>query len=277
MAGASTHLVSVVIPCHSHASFLADAVHSVSAQSHKDLEVIVVDDGSPHDLAQILAPWPDIRLVRQENRGVAAARNAGMNAARSRFLVFLDADDRLRPNALACGIDVLARDREIGATWGRCDFITDRGERTEWVEPDGMKLVASTPYRGSDPYEDLLRYCIVWCPASAFFRRDVVEAVGGFRGVNAVADWDLYLRVAKRFKMAPHDHVVAQYRRHPGNMTNDHASMRDICLDLLRRQRTEVRGVARYEAALEEGLRLNQDYWTALESQAVSRPADAQR
>ena len=94
-------------------------------------------------------------------------------------------------------------DGEIGATWGRCDFITDRGERTEWVEPDGMKLVASTPYRGSDPYEDLLRYCIVWCPASAFFRRDVVEAVGGFRGVNAVADWDLYLRVAKRFKW-PH-------------------------------------------------------------------------
>src|SRR3954447_22530496 len=107
--------VAVVIPTFNHAHFLGEALASVSAQTRPVAEVIVVDDGSTDDPAAVVAGRPGARLIRQDNRGLSAARNTGLRAARSRYVLFLDADDLLTPVAVAAGLACF--DRAPGAAF----------------------------------------------------------------------------------------------------------------------------------------------------------------
>src|SRR5829696_6977365 len=100
----ATPLVSVVIPCYNQAHFLEEAIESVLAQSYKDFEIIVIDDGSTDDTGEVAGRYPRVRLFRQDNQGLAAARNAGLWRSKGEYLVFLDADDRLLPWALEVGL-----------------------------------------------------------------------------------------------------------------------------------------------------------------------------
>jgi hypothetical protein len=94
--------ISVIIPCHNAAAFIADALRSVLAQTVPALEVLVIDDGSTDDSAKRAEAFgPPVRVMRQENRGVSAARNRGLDAARGDWVAFLDADDLWLPNKLA--------------------------------------------------------------------------------------------------------------------------------------------------------------------------------
>src|SRR5689334_10446763 len=100
--------VTVIIPTFNHAHYLADAIASVVAQTHPADEIIVVDDGSTDDPAAVVARFNGVRLIRQNNRGLSAARNMGLHSSTTSYVVFLDADDRLLPIALEAGLDVAA-------------------------------------------------------------------------------------------------------------------------------------------------------------------------
>jgi glycosyltransferase involved in cell wall biosynthesis len=117
-AGASPPIVSVVVPCFNQARFLADSLTSVRAQGSVDHETLVVDDGSIDDTASVAGRFDDVRYLRQDNRGTAAARNRGLRESRGRYVVFLDADDRLLPDALAAGVDALEREPDCGFVYG---------------------------------------------------------------------------------------------------------------------------------------------------------------
>src|SRR5437870_3797289 len=95
-----SRLVTVVIPCYNNASFLHDAIQSVLSQTYRRTELIVVDDGSSDDTSDVASSYPVTRLIRQPNQGVSAARNAGLSQASGDYVVFLDADDRLLPDAV---------------------------------------------------------------------------------------------------------------------------------------------------------------------------------
>src|SRR4028119_1234933 len=97
-------LVSVIIPCYNQAYFLGEAIESVLAQSYPHFEIVVVDDGSTDNTSEVAARYPGVRCIRQENRGLAGARNEGIRHSSGSYLVFLDADDRLLPEALAVGL-----------------------------------------------------------------------------------------------------------------------------------------------------------------------------
>src|SRR3712207_4601210 len=97
-------LVSIVIPCYNQAHFLGEAIESVLAQTYPHFEVVVVDDGSTDNTEAVAARYPGVRCIRQENQGLAAARNTGIRRSNGSYLVFLDADDRLLPNALEVGL-----------------------------------------------------------------------------------------------------------------------------------------------------------------------------
>src|SRR5215210_2105808 len=97
---AGTPLVSVIIPCYNQAHFLGEAIESVLGQSYPNFEIVVVDDGSPDDTAEVAARYPEVRYICQDNQGLSAARNTGLGQSEGEYVVFLDADDRLLPEAL---------------------------------------------------------------------------------------------------------------------------------------------------------------------------------
>src|SRR5215210_7397761 len=118
-------LVSVVIPCYNQAHFLDEAIESVLSQSYTNFEVIVVDDGSTDTTSEVASGHADagVRLFRQENRGLAGARNRGLAESKGEYVVFLDSDDRLLGEALAVGVRELKSHPGCAFVAGRCTFI----------------------------------------------------------------------------------------------------------------------------------------------------------
>lgn len=180
-------MVSVVIPTYNHARFLADAIRSTLDQT-VDVEVIVVDDGSTDDPALVVADFADVRLIRQANRGLAAARNAGWSAARGKYVVFLDADDRLLPDALATNLQRFATSPNYAFVFGSYRIVDIEGRVLDVVGPP-------SPVDG-DAYRQFLEGNCIGMHAAVMYRRDRIAELGGFdHQLRACEDYDLYLRM----------------------------------------------------------------------------------
>jgi len=181
--------VSVVIPCHGQADFLTEAVTSVVDQTFDDWEIVIVDDGSPDDTAAVAAtligthPGRRIRLIRQVNTGLAAARNAGIAASSGRYILPLDADDILMPEMLAKTVELLDAEPRLAIAY------TDQHQFG----------AVSRVVRVADWDTDLQRRRNLFA-ATALFRREVWDAVGGYDPAmgRGYEDWDFWLGAAER-------------------------------------------------------------------------------
>jgi glycosyltransferase involved in cell wall biosynthesis len=239
-------LVSVIIPCYNQARFLGEAIESVLAQTYPHFEVVVVDDGSTDNTCEVASRYPGVRCIRQENEGLAGARNTGIRHSRGSYLVFLDADDRLLPDALAVGLRHLKERPECAFVSGHCRFTA--------VDGSPLSTPPQTPIEG-DYYETLLRNTYIWMPATVMYRRAVFETVGVFdTSLDAAEDWDLYLRVVREYPVCHHGVVVAEYRQHGSNMTRDPAVMLKAVVTILRGQRPYASGKRRYKRAYKAGI-----------------------
>ena len=238
--------VSVIIPCYKQAGFLTDAIESVLGQTHPHIEVIVVDDGSPDDTSGVVSRYPRVRCIRQENQGLSAARNTGIRESEGEFLVFLDADDRLTPMALESGVQHLRQ----------CPSAAFVAGKHRNISIDGSPLpTMQRPHMDRDPYVELLRTNFIGCPANVMYRRAVFDDVHEFdTTVNAASDYDLYLRIARKFTTSFHTDIVAEYREHGESMSNNHQLMSNHVITVLRSQWKEVSGNRRQEEACRTGI-----------------------
>lgn len=246
-----TAVVSVVIPCYRQAHFLSDALESVLGQSYGDFDVIVVDDGSPDDTSAVVARFaardPRVRCVRQPNGGLARARNAGLSAAGATYVVFLDADDRLLPDALAAGVRALEQNPLCVFTRGQFEIIDVGGRLLDEEVDSGCPT--------GDQYELLLRKNWIWVPAAVMYRRSVFAESGAFDPrVDAAADLDLYLRLARLHPVHCHQTRVAQYRRHAASMSTNPAVMAPAVHRVLAAQRPFVAGEPRWRDAYRQAI-----------------------
>jgi glycosyltransferase involved in cell wall biosynthesis len=239
--------VALIITSFNHGHFLADALESGLQQVHPFREIVVVDDGSTDDTASVAARFPQARYVRQENRGLAAARNSGLRLSTSNFLIFLDADDRLLPNAVEAGLRCLEANPAAQFAYGGFRYIQPTGEISSEVPVTEC---------GPDPYLALLRCNFVSMHATVMYRRHALIEVKGFQEqLRACEDYDIYLRIAREAKIACHATIVADYRRHGHNMSRDARLMLDTSLAVLRSQRVHVQGDRARRAAYKQGVR----------------------
>jgi glycosyltransferase involved in cell wall biosynthesis len=239
--------VSVIIPCYNQGRFLAEALESVLAQSRPADQIIVVDDGSTDDTAEVARRYDRVRCVRQANLGLAQARNRGLDEATARYVVFLDADDRLRPNALKVGLEETQRHGQCALVFGRCERMDEQGNPLATTQPP--------PITG-DHYAALLQDNYIWTPAVAVFDRANCRGLLRFDpAVDPAADYDLYLRIARERSIRGHQHVVADYRLHRGSMSQNAALMLEATVAVLYMQRQFATRRPDHEVAWKNGMR----------------------
>jgi glycosyltransferase involved in cell wall biosynthesis len=207
--------VSVIIPNYNYAKYVAEAIESVMSQSYKDIEIVVVNNGSTDDSMEVLQKYAKkIRLINQENLGQSGSRKTGLEAATGDYIAFLDADDKWDPQKIEkqmllftpkvelvyCGINLFSENaQKIIAT----EIPTFRGScRDTFIDFPGVSIVLSGE-------------------STSIFTRSLLEKVGGFDPeLNSAAGWDFFRRCSKftDFDFVPEP--LVNYRLHSSNMSN---------------------------------------------------------
>jgi glycosyltransferase involved in cell wall biosynthesis len=199
--------VSVVMACYNAAPFLRAAVDSVLGQTHEDVELIVVDDGSTDQSREILKAYGDsVVVIEQENRGPYPARNAGIRACTGEYVAFLDADDYWAPDCLQKLRTALDESAAAVAYcgWQNIGLEGPRGE--PFVPPD---------YEAENKQERLLKAAAPWPIHAALVRRTLIGEVGGFgEELSTCMDYDLWLRISYSRPIVRVPEVMAFYRHH---------------------------------------------------------------
>jgi glycosyltransferase involved in cell wall biosynthesis len=244
--GCQEALVSVIIPCYNSEVFLEEAIGSAMAQTYSPVEIIVVDDGSTDHSPEIAQRFP-VRYIRQPNFGLAASRNLGIRESKGSYIVFLDADDRLKPEAIETGVRILAQRPQCAMAVGDHLFVSHNGSYLS-----ASRKICPLAFH----YEALLRSNFIEMVSTVLFRRSVLEKAGGFDTRFRVSeDYDLYLRVARAHAIYCHPAIIAEYRIHESNISRNAELMLITTLRVLRSQAPYVRSDFRRLPAFLEGLR----------------------
>jgi len=225
-------VVSVIVPAYRVTDFIGEALDSVLAQTFTDYEIIVINDGSPDSeaLERALEPYMSrIIYIKQENRGVSAARNTGIAAARGSLLAFLDGDDTWLPNYLEVQVARIQADPTIDVLYPNVLLFGGSSEA-------GEEFMTACPSNGEVTFERLL---LQECNVSncSIARREMIISAGLFdESLPSVEDFDLWLRVIKEGgRIAYHRDVLARYRRRPGSLTADPIWLNEHILKVLKK------------------------------------------
>lgn len=213
-------LVSVVIPACNAERYIGGAIESVLGQTYAPLETIVVDDGSSDETAAIAAGYPEVRLIRQENRGPAIARNRGFDACEGEIVAFHDADDEMIADKLEVQVGCLLADEGVEIVVGEQEVIVEPGaELPFWVE--GSTAQIGMPPRPAELADEPLVH-----PMTMVMRREVFGLVGGFdEAMRPAEDLDWIFRAAEaKVEIARLPNVVLRRRVHPDSLTQDDAA-----------------------------------------------------
>lgn len=204
-AGALVPQFSIYIPAFNTARYIRECVESALAQTYEDFEVVVVDDGSTDGTRDVLESYrrdPRVRLITRANGGIGAASNSALRACRGEYVVQLDSDDVLRPNALATVAAHLAQHSEIECLYTRYSLI----------DQNGNDLGAGWSPNRFDRYENLVGMSV---PHMRVFRRALYHRAGGFdEGIVNAVDYDFYLKLSEAAHIHFLDADLYLYRLH---------------------------------------------------------------
>lgn len=220
--------VSVIVPLYNLRDFVTDAIDSVLAQTIPTdaVEIIVIDDGSTDGGGELVRRYASpVHYHHQNNRGLSAARNAGVRTARAPFLMFLDADDRILPEKLEAQLAGFRAHPDTDLVYTGWRYIDESGHplpQRGWSREQGNVL------------EHLVLGNLIH-PHAALVRRELVEHAGGFdETLTSVEDWDLWLRISRagaRWRCI--DRPLAEYRIRAGAMHDNPQRMLDNRLRVL--------------------------------------------
>ncbi|MBI4945010.1 MAG: glycosyltransferase [Bacteroidetes bacterium] len=219
-------LISVIIPAYNAGKYIEETIRSVLKQTHSDLELIVVNDGSTDTTSKLVEAIckndPRIKLINQNNAGVSVARNTGFAVSKGSYIAYLDSDDIWLPNFLELMLLKFSFDDALGLV--HCD--------NQIIDGDSQKKKEVN--RGEEGYilEHLLlggegKY--IFSISGVLIKREVIESVGGFDPeLSNGADHEFYFRIANRYRIGRVPTVALYYRIHSGNMhSNIHLLEKD--------------------------------------------------
>jgi glycosyltransferase involved in cell wall biosynthesis len=216
--------VDVIIPAYNAAKYVAAAIESVIGQTYEDWKILLVDDGSTDNTAEVVEPFierlgPKLQYIYKPNGGLPAARNTAIRNSSAEFLALLDADDVWLPCRLAELLQCFEDRPHVGLAYGLIS----------WIDADGVIIDTFSgnrnPAEGRIATHIYTRKVHLPCP-TVTFRRSCVDEVGLFdETMRATEDRDLWLRIALRYEVAFVPKVLALYRLSAGSMSTDSGRM----------------------------------------------------
>ena len=212
-------LVSIIIPTYNRRHFVADAIDSCLAQTHRNCEIIVVDDGSTDGTDEFLRERYGSRIhyIYQDNKGPGIARNRGIASAAGEFIHFLDADDQLREDKIAIGLEVFGQQPEVSVVYTHYQFVAH----------DGVTHIDTPAFEhfAGDAFCELLRttgsHILI---SSSMHRTMALRSVGGFADdveFRSAEDWDLFLRLAAKYRFHGINQKLVYRRMHDAMLSDD--------------------------------------------------------
>jgi len=240
-SAAAAPIVSIVMPTHNHANFIAEAIESVRMQTFDQWELLIVDDGSTDDTRAVVEPFlkedARIRYIRQEeNKGIAFTRNNGVAQSQGRHIAMLDSDDAwASSDKLALQVAALDADPKLGIIGTWLEIIDEKGVPTGAMlsyPQDDAGIRAKEIYRNA------------FAQSSVVFRKDAFTKAGGYDGRFVVTDdHDLWLKIGRSYRFATLPRYDLKYRRHSGNITRTRRiTAAHEELEILRRHRAYYPG-----------------------------------
>lgn len=206
--------VSVVMSVFNGEKYLAEAICSILTQSFRHFELIIIDDGSVDGTASILEDFqnrdPRVQVLQQENRGLVSALNRGCSIATGKYIARMDADDMAMPDRLNLQLQFMEANPSVGVVGGNVEFMNSEGEP--------LGFISDFPNSNEEIQKALLQTCVIWHP-TAFFRRSIFLASGGYRTIKDAEDYDLWLRFAEQSQLANLPTMLLRYRFHKSQIS----------------------------------------------------------
>ena len=229
-------LVSVIIPTRNRPGYLQQAVESVLCQTYPNIEIIIIDDGSDSDgtaTKKVLLPYfslPNLTYIYQHRAGVGSAVNRGLAFSQGEYIQRLDDDDRLLPEKVARSIKVFQAHPESGLV----------ATGYYHIDAEGKRINTCPPHPCPEPARllNMLMQCISAC-AGVMVRSLVHREVGVYRDIKA-QDYDMWIRIAKKFKVETINRPLAEYRQHSGNSINIKDNRAKMDRDILNFTREQI-------------------------------------
>lgn len=224
-------MVTAIITAYNQGKYLPDALESLFSQTYPNLEIIVVDDGSTDDTCRLMENYSSVKYIRQENKGLSSARNTGIANSNGDYLVFLDADDMLYPDAVTTNINYFKNHP-------RCGFISGWHDRMN--ENKELLVNYNTPPPQKDFFLTLLKNNYIGMHATVMYHRRVFNQFLYDESLLACEDHDIYLKVAKHYPVFSHSEKIAAYRFHDHNMSYNISLMLPQALKVLKLNRDDL-------------------------------------
>lgn len=226
--------VTVIIPCYNYGHFLPASLESVLQQTYAHWECIVVDDGSTDDTKEVVAAFAAkdkrFKYIYQSNKGMSAARNAGIKAASGEFLQFLDSDDLIERRKLEVQAAFLKEHPEVDVVYGDARFFPSDEPQKLFYSIDGKNTRPRNKVSGGR--DSLLKYMLVdniFVISAPLLRQEVPGRCGWFdEGLRALEDWDFWLRCLEcgvQFRFLEAGETFTLIRYHRQSVSKDRTAM----------------------------------------------------
>ena len=229
--------VSIIIPVYNGEQYIKDTILSVLNQTYRNYELIIVDDGSTDTTKQIIDIFKDPRIKYhyQNNTGLSASRNKGIELSQGEFLAFLDADDIWLPFKLELQVNAIKNDFNVGLVFGWVYYMDN-----------DSRIVGNKKYDiTKDFYINILLGNYVDNGSQPLIRRECFDKVGKFDHIPA-EDWDMWIRIAKEYKFCNINDFLVIYRINLSGLSKNYKNMEEGLFKILNREfsnNTDIKGI----------------------------------